>query len=68
MGLKMNNVQLSPRGRTTSIYSSDGENWFTADGDPIDLKDVHYDSAGADLVLAITMVGFVTFICWVFLS
>ena len=70
MGLKMHNVKLSPRSPTTSIVSHDGENWFTNDGKPVDLKDIVEDNAGADFIGALFFVGLlfaaVYGICWLF--
>lgn len=70
MGLRMYNVMLTPRGRMTSIVSPDGKNWFTQDGRPVNLKDIHHDSTGADFLSAVFFAAFlfgaVYGICWLF--
>lgn len=71
MGLRMVNVILTPRGRTTSIYSPDGINWFTEDDKPVPLHSdgrpiVFEDNVGADLIGIIFVISLIFGICWLF--
>jgi hypothetical protein len=51
MGIRRRNVQIGPRGRTTSIVSYDnGVTWFTQDGEPVDPKNIYEDNTAADLI------------------
>lgn len=68
MGMRMYNVRLTPRGRTTSIVSPDGEHWFTNDGKPVDLENVYFDNAGADFLGAVVFAALLAavsyVVCW----
>jgi len=57
MGYRLYNIRLSPRGRTTSLVSPDGENWFTEDGKPVRREDIHHDSLAVDFLGALFWVG-----------
>jgi len=63
MGFRRYNVQIGPRGRTTSIVSQDGVHWFTEDGKPVDEKDICHDNAGAELIGIVMVVSVMVGLC-----